>query len=106
VYFLFWRCAVAAEKLTEVENRIAVISIIIEGQKNAGRINELLSGNGEYIIGRMGIPHRQRDVSIICIVLDAPADVVSSLSGKIGMIDGVTSKTVMGKKSYENQISF
>jgi putative iron-only hydrogenase system regulator len=90
----------------EVENRIAVISIIIEDLKNAGRINELLSENAEHIIGRMGIPHRHRDLSIICIVLDAPADVVSSLSGKIGMIDGVTSKTAMGKKSYKNQKIF
>lgn len=86
-----------AEQTLE-QKKISVISIIVEEPSEAPRINELLSQNGEYIVGRMGIPYRDRDMSIICVVLDAPANVVSSLSGKLGMINGVTAKTVTSKK--------
>ena len=80
-----------------MENRVSVISIIIEDTSCAGKVNEILHDYGEYIIGRMGIPYRQRNVSIICIVMDAPGNVTSALSGKLGMLSGVSTKTVTTK---------
>ena len=80
-----------------MENRISVISIIVEDTEMSGRVNELLHDFGQYIVGRMGIPYRDRGVSIICVVLDAPGDVTSSLSGKLGMLKGVSTKTVVSK---------
>ena len=78
-----------------MENRISVISIIIEDTAQ----NDLLHEYGSYIVGRMGIPYRERKVSIICIVMDAPGSVTSALSGKLGMLDGVSTKTVTTKAS-------
>ena len=60
-------------------------------------MNELLHEFRNYIVGRMGIPYRQREVSIISVVLDAPGDVTSSLSGKLGMLKGVSAKTLTAK---------
>lgn len=82
-----------------MENRISVISIIVEDTSVAADVNELLHSFGKYIIGRMGIPYRERSVSIICIVMDASGDVVSSLSGKLGMLKGVSSKTIVAKQN-------
>lgn len=80
-----------------MENRVSVISIIIEDTSRAAEVNEILHNYGEYIIGRMGIPYRERKVSIICIVMDAPGSVTSALSGKLGMLSGVSTKTVTTK---------
>ncbi len=79
------------------ENRIAVVSIILQTREAAAKVNDLLHAYGDRIVGRMGIPYRERGVSIICVVLDAPGDVVSALSGKLGMLEGVTAKTVISK---------
>lgn len=76
-----------------METRIAVISIIVEKSDSAESINTLLHEYGEYIIGRMGIPYRKRNVNIISIALEAPQNTVATLSGKIGKIDGVSVKT-------------
>ncbi len=76
-----------------METRIAVISIIVEKSDSAESINTLLHEYGEYIIGRMGIPYRKRNVNIISIALEAPQNTVAALSGKIGKIDGVSVKT-------------
>jgi putative iron-only hydrogenase system regulator len=76
-----------------MENRIAVISIIVEKSESAEQINNLLHEYGEYIIGRMGIPYRRRNVNIISIALEAPQNTVAALSGKIGKIAGVSVKT-------------
>jgi putative iron-only hydrogenase system regulator len=81
-----------------MENRISVISIIVEDTEASAEINKLLHDFGEHIVGRMGIPYRDRGVSIICVVLDAPGDVTSSISGKLGMIKGVSTKTIVAKK--------
>ncbi|HHW30274.1 MAG TPA: iron-only hydrogenase system regulator [Clostridiaceae bacterium] len=81
-----------------MDNRISIISIIVEDTSVSNEINELLHQFGDYIIGRMGIPYRNRGISIICVVLEAPNDVTSSLSGKLGMIKGVSVKTVTSKK--------
>ncbi len=80
-----------------MESRVSVISIIIKDEETAGKVNELLHEFRQYIIGRMGIPYRDRGVSIISVVLDAPGRETSALSGKLGMIDGVTAKTLTAK---------
>ena len=80
-----------------MDSRVSVISIIIKDEEAAGAVNDLLHEFRQYIIGRMGIPYRQREVSIISVVLDAPGDATSSLSGKLGMIAGVSAKTLTAK---------
>ncbi len=80
-----------------MEKRIALIGIIVERTSASERINSVLHEFGEYIVGRMGIPYRDRGISIISIVVDAGNDVISSLSGKLGMIDGVSVKTMYAK---------
>lgn len=81
-----------------METRIALIGIILESTDSVDEVNHLLSQNGSYIVGRMGIPYREKGVSIISIVIDAPNDIISSLSGKLGMLPGVSSKTVYAKR--------
>lgn len=80
-----------------MENRISVISIIIEDTNCAAKVNDILHEYSTYIVGRMGIPYRERKISIICIVIDAPGSVTSALSGKLGMLNGVSTKTVTTK---------
>ena len=86
-----------------MENRIAVTGIIVEDMESVDKVNALLHEYGKYILGRMGIPHQRRHISIISIVLDAPADVTSALSGKLGMVKGVRTKTVYSKLSAESK---
>jgi putative iron-only hydrogenase system regulator len=86
-----------------MENRISVISIIIEDTSVVGEVNELLHNFGDYIVGRMGIPYKDRGVSIICIVIDAPGDVTSALSGKLGMLKGVATKTIVAKQKNKKE---
>ncbi len=80
-----------------MDSRVSVISIIVKNEEAAGAVNDLLHEFRQYIVGRMGIPYRQREVSIISVVLDAPGDMTSSLSGKLGMIEGVSAKTLTAK---------
>ena len=81
-----------------METRIALIGIIVEDTNAVENVNEILHNYGSYIIGRMGIPYREKQVNIISIVIDASNDVISSLSGKLGMIKGISVKTVYSKK--------
>lgn len=81
-------------------NKISIIGIIVEDQRAAPRVNALLSEYGEHIIGRMGVPYKDKGISIISVALDAPAEFTSALSGKLGMIEGVSAKTVSSKKEY------
>ena len=83
-----------------METRVALISIIIENYNSVEEMNSLLHLYGKYIIGRMGIPYREKHIYIISVAIDAPQDVISTLSGKIGKLDGVTVKT-----AYSNVIS-
>lgn len=78
--------------------RVALMGIIVEDTEAAARINGLLHEYGNYIVGRMGLPYRERNLNIISIILDAPQSVVSALSGKLGMIPGVNSKCLYAKK--------
>ena len=76
-----------------METRVAVISIIVESGAVTDSLNELLSSASKYIIGRMGIPYKARGINIISVAIDAPQDVISALSGKIGRLPGVSAKT-------------
>ena len=76
-----------------METRVAVMSIIVENAEAAEKINAILHEHGEYIIGRMGIPYRQRKISIISIAMDAPQNIISTIAGKIGGLAGVSVKT-------------
>ena len=76
-----------------METRVAVMSIIVENQDSVERLNSLLHDYGEYIIGRMGIPYRQKKINILSIALDAPQDTISALAGKLGNLKGVSVKT-------------
>lgn len=88
------------EAVTAKETRVAVISIIVENEQPVEKLNSILHEYGTYIIGRMGIPYRQRGVSIISIAVDAPQDVINAMCGSIGRLEGVTSKA-----AYSNVIS-
>ena len=79
-------------------SRLATLSIIVEDRENAEKINAMLHECGKYIIGRMGMPYPQKGVSIICVVIDAPETVISTLSGKLGQLKGVSMKTTYSKK--------
>lgn len=74
-------------------SRVAVMAIIVEKSESVEKLNALLHDYGNYIIGRMGIPYREKKVSIVSIAIDAPQDTISSLAGKIGNLDGVSVKT-------------
>lgn len=76
-----------------METRVAVMGIIVEKGEAVELLNAILHEYGEYIVGRMGIPYRRRDISIISIAIDAPQDTIAALSGKIGRIDGISVKT-------------
>lgn len=83
-----------------METRIAAVSIIVESSDSIEALNSLLHEYGKYIIGRMGIPYHKRSISIISIVMDAPQEVISALTGKLGMLKNVSAKTVFSKKTY------
>lgn len=79
------------------ETRIAVIGIIIDDRNQAEAVNTLLSQYGRYVIGRIGLPYEKKQVNIISIVVDAPMDTISALSGKLGRLPGVSSKALYSK---------
>ena len=83
-----------------MQTRVAVMGIVVENTDSVERLNTLLHEYGSYIIGRMGLPYRERGVNIISVVLDAPQDKIAALSGKIGRLPGVSAKT-----QYSNVIS-
>lgn len=84
-------------KEADAETRIAVIGIIIEDKAAAAEVNDILHQYSQFIIGRMGLPYEKKGVSIINIILDAPADAISAVSGKLGRLQGVSSKALYSK---------
>lgn len=82
----------------QMETRVAVIAIILEEVSSVEKLNSLLHQYAQYIIGRMGIPYGKKGINLISIAIDAPGDVISSLSGKLGMLPGVSSKVVYAKQ--------
>lgn len=83
-----------------METRVAVLGIIVENLESAESINSILHDYGKFIIGRMGIPYREKNISIISVAVDAPQDTIATISGKIGKLNGVQVKT-----AYSNIIS-
>ena len=81
-----------------MESRIAIIAIVVENIDSTDKINEILHEYGNYIIGRMGIPYRDKKLNLISVAIDAPQETISALSGKLGKIGGVTAKTVYATK--------
>ena len=77
------------------------MSIIAQNRDTVDELNSILHGYADYIIGRMGIPYRTRDINIICIAVDAPQDIISSLSGKIGNLEGLSVKTAYSSVTPE-----
>ena len=73
--------------------RVAVISIIVEDNSSVEELNQLLTNYREFIIGRMGIPYREKNINIISVAIDAPQDVISALTGRIGSLPGISVKT-------------
>lgn len=80
-----------------MDERIALIGIIVEDMNSIDALNDLLHNYNEYIIGRMGIPYRKKKLSIISVIIDAPQNTISALTGKLGMIKGLSVKTVYSK---------
>ena len=79
------------------EKRIAVVSILVTDRAESEKINELLSAYGEYVLGRMGIPYKEKNVSVLSVVLDAPVEVTNALTGKLGRLKNVSVKALFGK---------
>lgn len=75
-----------------METRVAAIAIVVENPEAVSRLNEILHEYRQYILGRMGIPYREKNISIITVAIDAPGDVISTLSGSIGALNGVSAK--------------
>jgi hypothetical protein len=82
-----------------MESRVAIIGIIVEDENSVEKLNSILHSYGEYIIGRMGLPYRKKGINIISIAIDAPQDIISALSGKLGRLPGVSTKTIYSKIS-------
>ena len=80
-----------------METRVAVVALIVENGESVAVVNGILHDYAEHIIGRMGLPHRAKGMNIISIVMDAPHDVISALSGKLGRLDGVSAKTLYSR---------
>ena len=85
-----------------MDNRVALMAIIVEDKDSVKELNDLLHEYGEYIVGRMGIPYHKRNISILSVAVDAPNDIISSLSGKIGKLKGVSIKTVYSNVGNAN----
>ncbi len=80
-----------------METRVALIGIMVSNRDSVSKLNAILQEYGEYIVGRMGIPYQKKNVSVISLVLDAPQDTISALSGKLGMLPHVNTKTIYAK---------
>lgn len=84
------------------ENRVALIGIVVSDSSSVSKLNEYLHECAGYIIGRMGVPYEKAGVSIISVAIDAPQDIINTLSGKLGSLKGVTSKTIYQKLPETN----
>ena len=82
-----------------METRIALISIIVEKDGDIAKLNDILHNYSEYIIGRMGIPYKKRDINIISVAIDAPLDAINALTGSLGKLDKITAKATYSQKN-------
>jgi len=83
--------------------RVAVISIIVSNTNHVEELNRILTNYNSYIIGRMGVPYREKGVNLISVVMDAPQDMINTMTGKIGRLQGITSKTLFSPLVTETQ---
>lgn len=83
--------------MNTTDTRIALIGIVVNTNSSVDELNRLLSEYAPYIIGRMGVPHREKNISVISVAMDAPSDIISALSGKLGMLPGISTKTIYAK---------
>lgn len=84
-----------------MKSRLAIIGIFVYELVNVEKINNLLHEYNQYIIGRMGVPYKDKQVSVISIIVDGPNDIIGALSGKLGMVEGVSVKALYSKKENE-----
>lgn len=82
-----------------METRVALIGIIVEDKESVEKLNAILHEYGKYIIGRMGLPYHEKGINIISIAIDAPQDIISAISGKLGKLTGISTKTAYSKTS-------
>ena len=83
-----------------MDSRIAIIAIIVENKDSVAKLNSILHEYSDFIVGRMGIPYRKRNIQVISVIVDAPNDVISALSGKLGMLPNINIKTVYSNVSH------
>ncbi len=86
-----------------METRVAVMSIIVEDRNSVQPLNEILHEYGNFIIGRMGIPYKERKINIISIAIDAPQDTISAMAGRIGNLKGIAVKTALSSMKFSNE---
>ena len=86
-----------------MQTRVAVIGIIIEDKSSVDELNKIISQYSEYVVGRMGIPYHKRDISIISLSVEAPQDVISGFTGKLGRLKGVQAKTAFSNAFFEDE---
>lgn len=80
-----------------METRTALIGIVVENSESVDKLNSILHEYKVFILGRMGLPHPNKNISIISIALEAPSDTISALSGKLGSLPGISTKTIYSK---------
>ena len=85
------------ENFDKKDNRIAVVSILVADRSVSDKVNGLLSEFGEWILGRMGRPYKEKGVSVLSVVMDAPVEITNALTGKLGRLSGVSVKALFGK---------
>lgn len=82
-----------------MERRIGVVGIVVENRENAAQINRILSDYADIIVGRMGIPYREKNISVISLIIDGSTDTIGAMTGKLGNIKGVQVKTALVSKA-------
>lgn len=87
-----------------MKTRVASISIIVENFESIEKLNMILHEYGEFIIGRMGIPYKKRNINLISVALEADINVINTLTGKIGRLNGVSAKTAFSNYDFENEV--
>ncbi|KAF1084202.1 hypothetical protein SPSYN_02606 [Sporotomaculum syntrophicum] len=94
---LYYITKLKALELMKLDKRLGVIGIVVENRQVVPQVNQIISEHAEMIIGRMGLPHREREVSVISLIVDGTTDQVGSLTGKLGNIPYVTVKSALTK---------
>lgn len=84
-----------------MQSRVAVIGIIVENKHSIDQLNHIISEYSSYVVGRLGIPYSKRRISLIILFIDAPSDIISALSGKIGRLEGISAKTAFSNAIFE-----